>query len=135
MNEELRQRSLELNQVNAFMETILGSMGTGVIVVDPDQTVRVYNQHSQEMWGLRPEEAEGEHILNLDIGLPLEQLRQPVRDVLSGLSERAELEVPATDRRGRPLTAKVTVLPLVLPSDGVTGAIVVTERLGAPDGG
>ena len=135
MNEELRERSLELNQVNAFMETILGSMGTGVIVVDPDQTVRVYNQHSQEMWGLRPEEAEGEHILNLDIGLPLEQLRQPVRDVLSGLSERAELEVPATDRRGRPLTAKVTVLPLVLPSDGVTGAIVVTERLGAPDGG
>jgi two-component system, chemotaxis family, CheB/CheR fusion protein len=135
MNEELRQRSLELNEVNAFMETILGSMGAGVIVVDRDQTVRVYNQHSQELWGLRPDEAEGRHVLNLDIGLPVEELRQPIRDVLGGASERARLELAATDRRGRPLVSQVTVLPLMPHGDGVTGAIIVTERMPSAEDG
>src|SRR5262249_12320252 len=70
MNEELRQRSDELNQVNNFLESILASSGGGVVVLDRDMMVLVWNHKAEDLWGLRAEEVKNRHFLNLDIGLP-----------------------------------------------------------------
>lgn len=42
VNDELRRRSLALDEVNAFMETVLTSMGVALAVLDASLTVRVW---------------------------------------------------------------------------------------------
>jgi two-component system CheB/CheR fusion protein len=135
INDELRQRTLELNEVNAFLETILTTMGVGVVVLDRSLAVQVWNAHSSELWGLGSEEAEGENVLGLDLGLPVEKLSGALRDVLNGGS-RVELRVEATNRRGRPIDCRIVALPLSVDGHGVSGAILLMEELGQrTDGG
>jgi two-component system CheB/CheR fusion protein len=138
INDELRERSQELNHVNAFLETILSRLGVAVIVVDRDQTVQIWNAESAELWGLRADEAEGRHLLRLDFGLPLDGVQTALRRVLAGSDDQADLEFDAINRRGRDVRLRVTLLPLPGAPGEVTGAILVTERLGphgaGPDG-
>ena len=56
VNEELRVRGEERDRLNVFLESILGSLRSGVIVVDPDLMVQVWNARSEDLWGLRPDE-------------------------------------------------------------------------------
>jgi two-component system, chemotaxis family, CheB/CheR fusion protein len=128
INDELRMRTLELNEVNAFLETILASMGLAVAVVDRRQMVQVWNRHAEDLWGLRGDEAIGQHFLGLDIGLPVERLRDAIRTALRDADERSELVLEATNRRGRAIRCVVTTLPLVVGTDEVTGAILLMER-------
>ncbi len=134
MNDELSHRTLELDDLNAFLETILTTIGLAVIVIDGQQHVQIWNEEARDLWGLTSEEAEGQHLLALDIGLALEQLKGPLRDCLSGAGSRAELDLPATNRRGRAFQCRVTVLPLGIRADGtVSGAIVMMEPLDRVD--
>ena len=55
----------------------------------------------------------GQHFLNLDIGLPVDQLRQPIRRTLAGEDgPQRELIVDAVNRRGRPVGVRVTTTPM-----------------------
>jgi len=127
INDELRERTLELNEVNAFLETILTSMGIAVVVVDRNQTIRVWNAHSANLWGLRADEVEGQHLLGLDIGLPVEDLKAPLRRVLSGRQQRDEQVLSALSRVGREIQVRVTTLPLIVGGGDVSGAILLME--------
>jgi two-component system CheB/CheR fusion protein len=130
-NAELRQRSDELNTVNAFLESILTSLRGGVAVVDTDFKVLVWNVQAEDLWGMRPDEAVGRHLLGLDIGLPVDQLKQPMRECLSGVCQFTEMEIEATNRRGRTIRCRVTCSPLLGPQQVVRGAIVMMEDLDA----
>ena len=131
INEELRTRSDELADVNEFLQSVLTSMRGGVVVVDPELLILVWNHRAEDLWGLREEEVTGKHLLGLDIGLPIEQLRQPVRACLTGASEFEELELDATNRRGRPIRCRVTCTRLQAPGGALRGAILVMEDLSA----
>ncbi|MCW2991546.1 MAG: cheBR, two-component system, chemotaxis family, CheB/CheR fusion protein [Solirubrobacterales bacterium] len=124
INGELRERSLELDEVNAFLETILTSMGTAVAVVDRTGLVQVWNSHATDLWGLRSDEAVGEHFLVLDIGLPVEQLKTELKSSLAGAEPRIEKTLDATSRLGRPTRCEITLLPLTK-GDEPTGAIIL----------
>jgi two-component system CheB/CheR fusion protein len=64
----------------------------------------------------------------LDIGLPVEKLRQQIKDTLAGKSEREEVVLEATNRRGKTFNCRVTFLPLGSGGDGnVAGAIMMME--------
>jgi two-component system CheB/CheR fusion protein len=123
MNDELQQRTNELNEVNAFLESVLGSLRAAVVVLDKDLHVTGWNDAAFELWGLRPEEVLGRHLMNLDIGLPVEQLHGPVREVLYG-DGQPEITLQAVNRRGRPVTTRIELVPLD-GRDGVRGAIVM----------
>jgi two-component system CheB/CheR fusion protein len=112
MNDEQRARGEELDRVNLFLEGILGSLGVGVVVLDREQRIQVWNANSTDLWGLRPDEVEGEHFLGLDMGLPVERLREPIRSVLDGRNSSEEVEVGAVTRLGRQVSARVTLMPL-----------------------
>ena len=131
MNEELRHRTREVNDVNAFLETIFATMGIGVAVVDRDQRVQTWNGNARELWGLSPDEVEGEHLLSLDIGLPLGDLRSELKVVLSGADERSERTVAAVNRRGQPIQCRVTIVPLHPGGavDGSGGAVIMMEPI------
>ena len=129
MNEELRHRTQEVNDVNSFLETILGTIGLAVAVIDRNQRVQIWNGKARELWGVTPEEAEDEHLLSLEIGLPVDELRTQIRDTLSGNSQREETVLDATNRRGKPFQCRVTFLPIGGNDGDTTGAIMMMEAL------
>jgi two-component system CheB/CheR fusion protein len=126
INEESTERSDELGELNAFLESIFTSLRGGVAVVDRDLQVQKWNSRAEDMWGLRSDEAVHKNFLNLDIGLPTDQLRAPIRNSLAG--EHEEVTVDATNRRGKAVRLKVSCTPLVSPiKQTVSGVILVME--------
>ena len=132
MNEELRHRTRELGDVDSILETILPSIGVAVAVLDRNERVQIWNGKARELWGLTADEVEDENLMSLDIGLPVENVRQQMRDTLAGRSQREVLVLEATNRRGEGFTCRVTFLPLGSTGDGnVSGVIMMTEDVAA----
>jgi two-component system CheB/CheR fusion protein len=126
INTELRQRTDELNDSAAFLTSIPSGLRAGVAVIDRDLKVLVWNERAVDLWGVRADEVQGRHLLNLDIGLPLSDLRQPIRACLAGETRFQQVEVDATNRRGRPIRCTVTCTPLdSAPGGGVRGVIIL----------
>jgi two-component system CheB/CheR fusion protein len=125
MNEELRHRTLELNDLNDFLETILTTFGLAVAVVDRDQRVQIWNSQARELWGLTPDEVEDQHLLSLDFGLPVEALKGNLRSALSGESDRSEVVLDATNRRGKQFQCRITLLPLTSGGDGDRAGVIL----------
>jgi two-component system CheB/CheR fusion protein len=124
MNDELRQRGIELDDVNAFLEKILTAMGMAIAVLDRRGTVRIWNTRAVDLWGLRADEAVGQHFLVLDIGLPVEELKSALKATLAAKEPRTERILDATNRRGRAFRCTVTLLPLTSGREA-DGAIVL----------
>lgn len=60
-----------------------------VVVVDAEHEVQLWNDTATDLWGLRGEEVDGRSFLELDIGLPIEHVRDSVRAALSDGGSRA----------------------------------------------
>jgi two-component system CheB/CheR fusion protein len=129
LNEELHQRTTQLNQVNVFLESILASVRIGVVVVDQELQVQIWNHKAEDLWGLRAEEVQGKHFLNLDIGLPVEQLRQPIRSCLAKESNHQEVTLEAINRRGKTIVCKATATPLIGKGINFDGVIMLIEEV------
>jgi two-component system CheB/CheR fusion protein len=123
INNELRERSAEVTELNQFLESILGSLQSAVVVLSTEMEVRAWNRQAEELWGLRRDEVMGHHFLNLDIGFPVERLRNAIRSCLAGRSEREQVVQPAINRRGRPVEVTVSVSCLV--GDGQTRGVIL----------
>jgi two-component system CheB/CheR fusion protein len=130
MNEEQRRHTEELDRLNLFLEGILGNLGMGVVVVDRSRRVQLWNPNAQDLWGLRADEVEGADLLSLDIGLPVEELRAPLREALSATSASTNLALDAVNRRGRSFRCEVRVMPLVSATQGPYGGIVLMREDG-----
>ncbi|WP_433271962.1 CheR family methyltransferase [Actinosynnema sp. CS-041913] len=128
INDTLRERTLELDQVNEFLESILTSLRAGVIVLDLRLCVIAWNRGAEELWGVRRDEAEGAHLFNLDIGLPVDELRQVVRQALADASFLTELKLDAVNRKGRSVVVRVVCSSLRSNSGTPNGAILVMEQ-------
>jgi two-component system CheB/CheR fusion protein len=130
INDELHARTQELDDTNSFMQSILRSLRAAVVVVDNDLVVRVWNDRSDDLWGMRAEEAVGQHLLSLDIGLSTDLLKPLVRKTLRDGVTPEELQIDAINRKGRPITVRVVCSPLQL-GDVPTGAILVMDQTDA----
>jgi two-component system CheB/CheR fusion protein len=129
MNEEQRRHTEQLDRLNLFLEGILGNLGVGVAVVDRDNDIQLWNANSEDLWGLRPAEVEGENILSLDIGLPVAALREPLEDAMSAGATRTELTLDAVNRRGRKFSCEVQVMPLFSAGRGPFGGVVLMREV------
>ena len=134
INEELRLRTGELDEVNDFLESLLISQREGLVVVDRELRISVWNDRSAELWGMRPDEAPGHHFLNLDIGLPVEDLREPIMTVLAGDSAQETIDLDATNRRGREIRCRVSLTPLLDRDRDIRGVIVLVEEIATRTG-
>ncbi|HVV09891.1 CheR family methyltransferase [Amycolatopsis sp.] len=127
INNALRERTGELDDVNDFLEAILTSLRTGVVVIDQQMRVIAWNAGAEELWGVRRDEAMGEHLLNLDIGLPVAELRPAVRPALADPGYIKDITLEAVNRRGRAVTVRVSCGALRNSQGESTGAIMVME--------
>ena len=100
-NEEMRRGGEELDTLNVFLESILRSVRSGVVVLDEQLIVRSWSRSAEEMWGLRREEVVGRAFLGLGIGLPVDRLEQPIASALSDGGAPSTMTVDAINRRGK----------------------------------
>ncbi len=128
INDTLRERSGELDQVNDFLESILTSLRAGVVVLDLGMRVMAWNSGAEELWGVRRDEAEGEHLLNIDSGLPVADLRPAVRQALNDVSFTTELKITSVNRKGREVLVRVVCSSLRSASGQPNGALLVMEQ-------
>jgi two-component system CheB/CheR fusion protein len=127
INDELNDRTSELDQLNEFLDSILTSLQAGVVVLNPELHVQVWNEQAHDLWGLRRDEALGQHFLNLDIGLPTDQLRPIIRGTLAGEVGPQEIVVKAVNRRGRTIAVRVLGSPLSGRGSGAAGVVLTME--------
>jgi two-component system CheB/CheR fusion protein len=133
INEQLHASTAMLDEANAFLATILANLKAGVAVVDNDLRVRSWNRRAEDLWGLRSGEVVGQHFLNLDIGLPFEQVRPLLRAASGTDGQTGEIVLDAVNRRGRTISVRVACTPLIAADDGHArdGAIVIMESDGS----
>ena len=128
MNDELRTRGSLLNSAHAFLESVFAGLSSAVIVIDRDYKVLVWTDRASELWGVRPDEAQGCHFMGLDIGLPVGDLRQSIKTVLNDGDGQLEVTVPAVTRRGKSIECRVTMTPLLGPEQQTAGVILLMEE-------
>ncbi|MGC7099152.1 CheR family methyltransferase [Amycolatopsis lurida] len=133
INDTLRDRSVELNQVNDFLSSVLTSIRSGAIVTDTEMRVTAWNRGSEDLWGIRSEEAVGQHLLNLDIGLPVAELRPSVRAALQDARFWEVLTLKAVNRRGRTISLRLHCGSLHNPDNEIRGAILLMDPEEAPE--
>jgi two-component system CheB/CheR fusion protein len=68
----------------------------------------------------------GKSVLNLDIGLPIGQIRDAIRACASGASQFEERVLQATTRRGKAIGCRITVRSLAKRPD--KGAIILMDE-------
>lgn len=128
INTELSRRTEELKQANMSLNSILGSLRVGVLVVDRSLKVQEWNRQAQELWGLRADEVRGQPLMDLDIGLPAQKLKGTIHACMSGESQHQEAVLDATNRRGKRMSCQVFCAPLLSPEREIQGVIVVMEE-------
>ncbi|TAF05087.1 MAG: PAS domain-containing protein, partial [Nostocales cyanobacterium] len=113
INYELSDRTSELNRTNLFLVSILKSLQTGIVVIDKSFNIVIWNNIVEDLWGLRYDEVINQSLFSLDIGLPVEQLRTPIRDALYSKSNCQEMILETTNRRGKPIKCYVALTPII----------------------
>ncbi len=113
LNDELRERTLEADRVNSFLQAILAGLDLAVVVVDTEYRVQLWNGGAERLTGLRAFEAQGRRVLELDLSLPDRAgARGPAAGGCAGRAVRAGRR--RADRPLRPVAAPaVTVTPLL----------------------
>lgn len=127
LNDELGERTEEANRINAFLQSILGGLHSGVVVVDKQLNLLLWNRQAEELWGLRSEEVLGKSILALDIGLPTE--RVPLLAFMTGPANYEELSLPATNRRGKAIECHIICTPYLGIDGSRKGVVLLMEEV------
>jgi two-component system CheB/CheR fusion protein len=128
INTEMQQRGTQLDNINVFMEEVLANVKTGVAVLDKDLRVQLWNQQSEELWGVRASETLGQPLLALDIGLPVSELVAPINEAIKTANGFREVTVNATNRRGKRFVCRVQCSAMAA-VDGGRGAILLMEAV------
>ena len=123
----LTRKNRELEERRSLMETVLETVGTGVVVVDAEGTLAGVNPAGARLLDLEPDAAShsADEVLT---GPGRQEVFDLVQRVLSGRSGRQEREVQLSSR-GRERTLAVTVVTLPGPAGLPPGAVVVLDDL------
>ena len=128
INAEQRQLTTELNSANSFLNSILASLRSAVIVLDKKFVIKVWNSRAEDLWGLRADEVHDESIFDLDIGLPVSQLKIPLFNFDRDKSKLDELTLDATNRRGKSIKCHITITPLIGHTKEVDGLVILMDE-------
>jgi two-component system, chemotaxis family, CheB/CheR fusion protein len=126
INDALRDRSIELDEAKEFLNSVANSVRLGMVVVDREMRVMVWNQASEELWGLRAQETMGAVLTSLDMGLPLDEVKPMIGHALVDPESTGETVVDAVNRRGRKARVRVTCTPF-RSGESVGGAMLLME--------
>ncbi len=120
----LTTSNTELQSRRTYMETILETIGTGVVSVDGGGRVTIFNQAAERILGLRAADALGCATREVFGTRELDAIADLLRPAVADLVER-EIQVQA---QGRPLSLRVSVSRLGRPEQAL-GLVMVFDDL------
>ena len=129
MNELARRRSEEVARASAFLQSILASVRVGVVVVDADFKVALWNDRAEDLWGLRSKEVVGKSLFDLDIGLPVKEAQKRIRSFLAEQDGAGDVVMTATNRRGKTIKCRVTYSLRLDPEGKRQGVVLLMEEV------
>ncbi len=128
LNDELRKRTAEVNRANTFLHSILSSVRVGVVVLDQDLKVLLWNRQAEELWGLRADEIRDSPFLKMDIGLPVRELAEPLKAFVKGRGDHHDTVLDCTNRRGKSIRIHLTLTASLGPKGERQGVVLVMEE-------
>lgn len=123
---DLTRKNAELDQRRRLMETVLETIGTGVVVVDGEQKVRQANSASTRLLGGDPVKTVGAPFASL---IPQEfasEITRSIARVLEGRSTQFERDLALFGLRGR-REVRLRAAHLAVSGQGSAGAVIVLE--------
>ena len=127
INNTLQTRTVELVDARTFMESLIESIHTAMVIVDREMRVVVWNSGCKELWGVGAKEAVGTALPALDIGLPMETIRPLIGNAFVDPNATGEVTIGAVNRRGKPTSVRVTCTAFKSGDGKVTGALLMME--------
>ncbi|WP_422750070.1 CheR family methyltransferase [Mycobacterium sp. WMMD1722] len=127
INDALRDRSAELDDAQRFLDSLVNSVRFGLVVVDREMRVVVWNRGCEELWGLRATETVGNALATLDFGLPMTGVNPLIGQVFVEADSVGRTTVDAVTRRGRPARIRITCSAFRSPGGTVDGALLLME--------
>jgi two-component system CheB/CheR fusion protein len=109
---------------------LVNSIQFGMVVVDREMRVVVWNRGCEELWGLRADETEGSVLASLDIGLPTNEVKPLIGKAFVDPDITGEALVDAVTRRGRHAQVRVTCTAFRSVDGVVNGALLLMEVQG-----
>ncbi len=123
---DLTRKNLEIDERRRLMETVLETIGTGVLVVDGEQKVKRVNSAASRLLGGDPTRIVESPLSAL---VPQElagEVTRSIARVLEGRSTHFERDLALFGARGR-REVRFRVAPFATPGQGPPGAVIVLE--------
>jgi two-component system nitrogen regulation sensor histidine kinase NtrY len=123
---DLTRKNLEIDERRRLMETVLETIGTGVLVLDGDQKVKRVNSAAARLLGGDPAKIVESPLSAL---VPQElsgEVSRSIARVLEGRSTHFERDLALFGVRGR-REVRFRVAPFATPGQGNQGAVIVLE--------
>jgi two-component system, chemotaxis family, CheB/CheR fusion protein len=127
INETLRDRSRELEETRGFLDALVDSVKLGIIVVDREMRIVLWNRGSEDLWGLRSVEVVGAPLSSLDIGLPLTDINPLIGRILVEPGTVENAAVDAVNRRGKKVRVRVTCSAFGYNGNSASGALLAMD--------
>jgi two-component system, chemotaxis family, CheB/CheR fusion protein len=126
-NTQQRELSASIARANNFLESILASIRSGVVVLDERFEILVWNRRCEETWGLRADEVKRKSFFSLDIGLPVARLEEPLHAFIGGSEDYFETVMDAINRTGRAIECKLRATRITVYSR--RGLVLLIEEI------
>src|SRR6195952_1475791 len=130
INDTLNERSGELEEARTFSDSLVNSVRSGLVVVDRETRVLVWNSAAAELWGVRTDEVTGAALAQLDIGLPMDDIKPMIGNAFVDADSAGTAIVEAVNRRGRAVRLLVSCTAWVSTTGAITGALLLMEPPG-----
>jgi two-component system CheB/CheR fusion protein len=127
INDALNERGIELDEARTFLGSLLTSIHLGVLVVDREMRVVVWNRGCEDLWGIRSDEAIGAALGGLDFGLPMAAVKPLIGKAFVEADATESTVVEAMNRRGRTVSLRVTCRAFANGAT-VSGALLLMEE-------
>ena len=127
INDTLQERSVELDESRTFFDSLVNSVHAGLIVVDREMRIVVWNRAAEELWGLRADEVAGSALNNLDMGLPMDDIKPMIGNAFVDPETPSSAVIEAVNRRGRAVRINVVCTAFRSATTAITGAMLLME--------
>ena len=127
--EELRARGDALLIHRARTGAVLDGISAGVIAVDRRFCVTDWTRWCENSFGVRSEEALGQSLFAIEIGLPFNKIRRQLKTMLGGKTGDTDLQLYAVNRAGKPFICRVLVSAVKAVGDEIDGLVLVIENI------
>ncbi len=125
---EKKKAEEELNGIKNYLDSVINSMPTALIGIDPQCRITQLNQKAEKISGISQKEARGNRLIDV-----LPQLKQETGRIQKALRERRLQKNKKTTWKENGETRYFDIIVYPLVSNGVEGAVVkiddITERV------